>query len=197
MRVVEQERLLNTPVSHRIKDLIAPYNTTKAEVDIDLVQTDLKDFIIITDRDNPGTSIPNGIEYYAHQICHQLQLNWYRCVFIEAYLKSKKANDQFQRYDGIHFTGEVIEEYSAAHKQSLSKTPLNSEAGWKSLPLETAIVLQNAGLPLTQLIGKTALFQDPFSSDEVSHVITGYDGNRYYTGEDLELIHGQFLSLGR
>jgi hypothetical protein len=197
MLAVNQERQLNTPVSYRIKELIAPYNTLKAEIDIDLVQTEFKDFIIITDRENPGTSINNGIEYYAHQICAQLNLNWYRCVFIEAYQKSEKAHDQFQRYDGICFSGEVIEEYSAVHKQPLKKTPLCPEAGWKSLSLELAMTLQKSGLHLTELIGKAAIFKDPYSSSEVPYVITGYDGNQYYTGEDFELIHGHFLRLAQ
>jgi len=195
MLAVEQEKQLNTPVSYRIKNLISPHNTIKAEIDIDFVQTDLKDFIIITDRENPGTSVNNGIEYYAYQICAELKLNWYRCVFIEAYLKSEKANDLFQRYDGICFSGEVIEEYSAVHKQTLKKTPLNSEAGWKSLPLELAMKLQKLGLHLTSLIGQTALFKDPYSSSEIAYMITGYDGNQYYTGENFELINGNFLRL--
>lgn len=180
------------PEKYRVTGLRTPYNQVEGELDVDIIPIDLHTYVILTDRDNPGTSVSNGIEYYALQICEQLQLDWYRCVFIETYEKSTRANDIDQRFDQICFEGVVHEEFSPLHQQSLKYAPLRN-MGWQALPVELAMGLVKAGAQLTQLLGKKALFKDSYSAKEFSETITAYDGNRYYKNEPPEVIQGEIV----
>jgi hypothetical protein len=179
----------------RIENLIVPFNQFKGAVDVELYTTDLHDYVVITDSDNPGMSITNAAEFYCPQIAERLGLEWKRCIFIESYPPRKHVNVVDPTFDLINFTKDPPQGRYYPHMRNTILVAELRERGWSPLPRSLAEGLRKAGLSLSRNIGKTGLFEPWENGEPFCSTITFYDGNRYYCDDTENYIQGRLIGI--
>jgi hypothetical protein len=173
-----------------IDDLEIPGMRKRSILDVGVIETDLRVYLLMDETPNKGYDLSKAGEFLVPQVVERLGLSWSRCVFIDIYHSTELNLDPY--FDQLFL--DAPEQYT----ETLDKRPAFKasfqEPPYRPIGLSLAGALEDMGVQITRYKGKTGCFSLTGGSETEQRVVGAYDGRRYYDDKG-QAISGWLKSI--
>jgi hypothetical protein len=162
-----------------IDDLEIPGMRKRSVLDVAVIETELRVYLLMDETPNKGYDLSKAAEYLVPQVVQRLGLQWSRCVFIDIYHSTELNLDPY--FDQLFL--DAPEEYKKTMDKKVVYKASFQEPPYRPIGLSLAHALEEMGVQVTRYQGKRGCFSLTGGDDIVQRDIGAYDGRRYYDTE--------------